>query len=379
MSEGGTKRRRRWRWGWWLLFLILLAGGGYALARRRASGAREVDQSLTVKVKRGDLVIEVIETAKVQPREKVEIKSKVAGQVEKVFVVEGQKVKKGQILLRLDATDYRRDLARSEAEVAQAENALEFAQVQLDRKKRAFVARASSDAEVDTAQNEFKVRTVALRTARVTLDVALDRVRYTEIVSPLTGTVIQRGIEPGEVVTPGVQATFEGKALLTVADLSHLIVRAELNQIDVAKVRLGQDVTLTMDALPGRQYHATMTKIAPASSLPKGKDVEVFPVEATLVESDDAIKPGMTADVRIHIETHPKVLILPIEAVVKEKEKYYATRVKTGPDGQPLTDKIEIKTGARNDRETEVLGGLGEGDTVLIRPASAAANEAKTS
>src|SRR5439155_13276478 len=121
-----------------------------------------------------------------------------------------------------------------------------------------------------------------------------------------------------EVVTPGVQATFEGKALLTVADLSTLLVKADLNQIDVAKVKIGQDVTLTLDALPGRKYEAKITKIAPASTLPKGKDVDVFPVEATLLSRDGeatGIRPGMTADVRVHIDIKKSVLSLPIEAV----------------------------------------------------------------
>src|SRR5438105_5418699 len=156
----------------------------------------------------------------------------------------------------------------------------------------------------------------------------------------MDGTVIQRGIQPGEVVTPGVQATFEGKPLLTVADLSVLIVKADLNQIDVAKVQLGQKVTLTLDALPGKTYEARITKVAPASTTPKGKDVDVFPVEATLTGADDQIKPGMTADVRVHIDTRHDVLSLPIEAVAKEAGKTFATRILDGGGkGKQRTEK----------------------------------------
>jgi RND family efflux transporter MFP subunit len=231
--------------------------------------------------------------------------------------------------------------------------------------------------DVDTAASDVRAKKVALQTATVNLNVAADRLRYTRIVSPLDGTVTERGIQPGEVVTPGVQATFEGKALLTVSDLSTLIVKTDLNQIDVAKVKLGQKVTLTLDALPGKTYEALITKIAPASILPKDKQVDVFPVEATLTKADDSIKPGMTADVRIHIEKKSGVLALPIEAVVKEGGKQSLQKVVLNAKGKQKTEKTEVKVGARNDREVEIISGIKEGEKVLIKPASSSDNEYK--
>jgi HlyD family secretion protein/macrolide-specific efflux system membrane fusion protein len=370
-----TVKTRRARWP----FLIGAAVIGLAVVmvvRRGGAGPKELDQSLVVSVKRGDLQIEVIETGKVQPHEKVEVKSKVAGQVEKVFVEEGDRVKKGQPLLRLDPTDYRRDVARCEADVAQAKNALEFARLSLDRKQRGLESRGVAQADVDLAQNERKAKEVALRTTQVALAAAQDRLRYTQIDSPMDGTVIQRGIQPGEVVTPGVQATFEGKPLLTVADLSTLVVKADLNQIDVAKTRLGQTVALTLDALPGKKYEAKVTQIAPASTTPKGKEIDVFPLEATLTVADGLIKPGMTADLRVHIETREKVLSLPIEAIAKEAGKSFVTKV-LGDARRPRTEKVEVQLGARNDREVEVVSGVKEGDKVLIKPSSSAENEVK--
>jgi membrane fusion protein, macrolide-specific efflux system len=380
-----VKRRRRWPW---VALSLLVVGIGLVKVGVGRSAPKDLDAALIVPVKKGDLPIEVIETGKVQPREKVEMKSKVAGQVERVFVEEGAQVKKGQPLLRLDATDYRRDLARTDAEVgraqadvAQAQNALEFAKLNLDRRQKGLEGRGVAQIDVDFAANEVKVKTVALQTANVLLSgakvaqgAAQDRLRYTQIYAPMDGTVIQRGIEEGEVVTPGVQATFEGKALLTIADLSTLIVKTDLNQIDVAKVKLGQKVKLTLDALPGKSYEAEITKVAPASV--KGTGVDVFPVEATLTKTDAEIKPGMTADVRVHIETKKNVLFLPIEAVVKEAGKAHVTRVTTVEKGQK-TDKVEVKTGVRNDRDVEILDGLKEGDKVLIKPASASENEVK--
>jgi multidrug efflux pump subunit AcrA (membrane-fusion protein) len=157
-----------------------------------------------------------------------------------------------------------------------------------------------------------------------------------------------------------------------------------LNQIDVAKVGVGREATLTLDALPGKSYRATVTKVAPASVKLAGKDQEVFPIEARLEAPDGAVKPGMTADVRIHLDAKENALVVPLEAVVRESGRSYVTKIveshgagarKGG--GVPHPEKVEVTLGLRNDREAEVTSGLEEGARVLLRPASAAENETK--
>ena len=373
-----TQKKKRKLWPW-ALALLLIGGVALGISRKPKDGPEKIDESLILTLKRRELAIDVVETGKVQPREKVEVKSKVAGQVERVLVDEGDAVKKGQLLLRLDPTDYRREVARCEADVAQAKNAIEFATLTLDRKKRGLADRGVAAADVELAENELKVKKVQLQTASVALAAAQDRLRYTQIESPMDGTVIQRGIQPGEVVTPGVQATFEGKPLLTVADVRVLVVKADFNQIDVARIAIGQPVSLTLDALPGRTFQGKVSRVAPASQQPKGKEIEVFPIEAT-VEGDAAgVRPGMTADLRVHLDRKADVLALPIEAVVRDKDngKAYVTKVTLLNGGKRKTDKVEVKTGAKNDRELEIVEGLKEGDRVLIKPGSAAENEYK--
>jgi macrolide-specific efflux system membrane fusion protein len=371
------KKKRTW-WPW-LVVLVLAGGGAYAMRHKKDDKAEKIDESLVITLKKKDLAIEVVETGKVQPREKVEIKSKVPGQVEKVLVKEGEHVTKGQLLLRLDPTDYRRDVSRCEADVAQAKNSIEYAQMMLDRKKRGLAERGVAQVDVDIAANDLKVKQTTLQTAEVALSSALDKLHYTQISSPMDGMVIQRGIENGETVTPGVQATFEGKPLLTIGDLSSLVVKAEFNQIDVARIELGQKVTLTLDALPGRTFDGKITKIAPASTQPKGKDIEVFPVEATVEGDSKGVRPGMTADLRVHLDNRTGVIAVPIEAVVKDKDKgtLTITRVVSIEKDRAKTEKVDVKVGAKNEREEEIVSGLKEGDRVLIKPGSSADNEEK--
>jgi membrane fusion protein, macrolide-specific efflux system len=353
---------------------------GFALTRARGGRVENIDQKMIVKVAKGDLEISVMELGKIEPLEKVAVKSKVAGQVEKVLVDEGDRVKKGQLLLYLDPNDFNRAVTRARSDVDREQAGLELATITWERKKRGLAERGVAQADVDMAEGEVKTRRATLAQARAALATTNDQLRYTRIVAPMDGTITQRTIRPGETVVPGFAATLDDRSLMILSDMSALIAKTELNQIDVAKVRLGQRVTLTLDALPGKTFKAKVTKIAPASTLPKGKDVEVFPIEATLEpEGTQVIKPGMTADVKIHVETKPGVLRLPIEAVVKEKGKSYVTRVTDDPrgGGRTKTSRVEVKVGARNDRDIEVTEGLAVGDRVLIRPASADANEWK--
>lgn len=371
-----SARRRRRIWPW-LAGALALAGTGAAVFAMTRGGPPPIDPALVVTAKRGDLAVEILETGRIEAREQVEVKSKVAGQVAEVLADEGARVQKDQLLLVLDPTDNEREVARAEAELAQARAAAGYAKRVVARRTAGVEASVTASEELDLAKHELAEKTIAIRLAEVALSAARDRLRYTKIYSPLDGTVIQRNIEPGEVVTPGVESTFDGKALLTVADLSTLVVKVDLNQIDVAKVALGQPATLTLDALPGKTYAAKVTKIAPASVKLEGREVDVFPVEAELSQVDGLIKPGMTADVRIRLDSRPGVVSLPIEAVSDEGGKQLVTRVVDGPDGEQTTEQVEVALGARNDREVEVVNGVPEGARVLINPPSAAENETK--
>jgi HlyD family secretion protein/macrolide-specific efflux system membrane fusion protein len=369
--------RRRWVWA--AAAIMIVVGVVFIAGRSRATPA-PIDPALVVTVQKRALEVEVLETGRIQPREKADIKSKIAGQVSAVLVKEGAVVEKGQVLATLDPIDYQRELAKADADVAQANAALDFAKLSHGRATRGVAQDIAPRSELDLASHELRAKSVAVQSAEVARTVARDRLGYTKIVSPMNGTVIARGIEPGEAVVPGVQSTFDGKALLTIADLSSLLVKVNLNQIDVAKVGVGRSATLTLDALPGHTYRAKVTKVAPASVKLAGKDQEVFPVEAEMEAPDGLVKPGMTADVRIHLDAKDGVLVVPLEAIVKEPGKTFVTRVVPagkGAKGETRTEKIEVTLGLRNDREVEIASGVTEGARVLLRPPSAAENETK--
>ncbi|MEL7370072.1 MAG: efflux RND transporter periplasmic adaptor subunit [Myxococcota bacterium] len=355
--------------------VVASACAAYAFTRSPKADPALTDEALQHEVARKTMVVEIVDTGRIEPQEKVDVKSKVAGQVLDVMVEHGQPVKAGHLLLVLEPTDYERDVARAEAELARAQNALDYAKLELKRKRRALSRRGVAEIEVELAENDARAKALAVTSARIELSSAQDRLRYTKIAAPIDGTVLELNIKKGEVVTPGVQQTFEGRPLLTIGDLSQLIVRCELNQIDIARVKKGQVAKLTFDAIPDQTFEAKITMIAPAAVKAKDQDVEMFPVEATLITAEPKIKAGMTADVRFKVAEHPDVIAVPIEAVIKDKEgKTFVYTITSGPDG-PKKQKVEVELGPRSDREQVITTGLKAGDKVLIDPASAEDNE----
>ncbi|WP_224360438.1 efflux RND transporter periplasmic adaptor subunit [Hyalangium versicolor] len=363
--------RQRPYWPW-VLTIAVVATFAVMRWQTKVAETAPIDSDLVVTAKRENLVLDVLETGRIEARTKIELKSKVAGQVTQVLAEEGARVKKGELLLTLDPTDFQRDMERAEAELTQVKIDIDYSKTVLERATSGAEMSVVPQAEFDKAKHDYAAKDVTVKLAQITLAAAQQRLRDTKIGSPIDGTVVERNIEPGEVVTPGVESTCDGKPLLTVADLSSLIVKVDLNQIDVVKVRIGTTATLTIEALPGKTYEAKVSKIAPASVRLPGREVDLFPIELELSSVDGLLKPGMTADVRLFIEEKPGVISLPVEAFVRKNGKAFVTRVLSAPDGQVATEKIEVTTGARNERAVEVLSGIEEGHRILLTPASAA-------
>ncbi|MEZ4237157.1 MAG: efflux RND transporter periplasmic adaptor subunit [Myxococcota bacterium] len=338
------------------LALFLACGGG---------GSDKIDDNLVRVVQRGDLVDEVSESGKIAPAFDVDIKSKVSGEVAQVYVEEGQHVAEGDLLYELVDTDYARDVSLAQVALSRAKLERENAETERQRREQALQSRAVSQAEYDVAMRQAELARISVSSAWVQLQSAQDRLAYCKVHSPIDGVVIRRNVEKGEVVTAGMTATVNGEAQLTIAQTDKLLLELDLNQIDVAKVAVGQAARILLDAYPGEEVVGTVTQIAAAGHLDSTRGIDVFTVkvEVDASRTDVDIKPGMTAEVRIEVGDYPDVVKLPAETVFEEDDKTYVWRITDDGEGGKRKEKVEVKIGRRSDREVEIVSGLEAGDS----------------
>ena len=422
------------RWVIALLALATLGGGGTWWALKGKADAAGKDDLVTAD--RQDLEIVVSETGTLQPLTKTEIKSRIAGQVARILVDAGDKVKAGQALIQLETTDLDRsvaqaradrdmararwkllvsgsraeDLAVAEAEARSAEAQLRRAEAEVKRAREASGTGTVTPRERDQAEGDFlaaranleasRARMAKLRAgarseevaearaqldkAEVALNAAEDQLAYATIRAPLSGTILRRGIEVGEMVSPGVSATAQGTSMLTLGNLERLVVQSQLNQIDVGQVRVGQPVEVRVDSAPGRMFHGRIRKVAPAGEAPKDANttLQSFPVETLVTDVDGRVlKPGMSADLDIRITTRKQVVALPVEAVTRLKGDAATVQVVASGSAQPKKkpgegpgDRRKVRLGLSTDSMVEIVSGLKAGEQVRIQPPSSSDN-----
>lgn len=331
----------------------------------------KLEEALIQEVTQGDLVEQIIESGKITSSYEVQIKSKVSGEVRAVYVQEGEAVTKGQLLMELDDKDYRRQVASSEADLKEARLNVKNAQIELARNQAAFDARGISRYELDKAIQSVELTKVRADRAEVALEKARDQLGYCKIYAPMDGKVTVRNIEPGEVVTAGVTATVNGEALLTIAQLDTLLLELNMNQVDVARIKLGQKATVVLDAYRDQPTEGLVSSIAAAAHTDTSKGIEVFKVKLTVDPSKSSyeIKPGMTAEVKIHVGTWEKVVKVPVETVFEEDGKHFIYVVKDDEKvpGGKKKEKIEVTLGHRGTAEVEVAQGLAPGQKIYTK------------
>lgn len=367
---------------WIVLAVLVLGGGGSLYAYNRSK--TQAPEGEVVSVERGRIEVNVQEVGSIEPFRKVEIKSKVAGQVQAVLVDVGDEVQEGTLIMRLDPQDSARDVKQYEARTKITESQLAVAKSQLALKKKAHQNGALTELELSLAEGEVGRLEAQTALEQVELQGARDRLAYTQIRSPIRGIVLARNVQPGEMVTPGVASVATGNPLLVVAQIEKLLVRTELNQIDVARIKPKDKVEIGVDALPGKKFSGEIFRIAAMaqkSERRRESNLQIFPVDVVVDRkqaSADMLRAGMMADITIGLEAKDKVLVVPLEAVVREGNKTKLWRVRSGSGSDKEQDElVEVTIGLQNDRQAEVLTGVNEGEKVRIRPASAEKNVAK--
>jgi HlyD family secretion protein len=414
-----------------IILPVLLVVGVMFKAKKTASG-----KSTIVRIEspeHGGLIEFVSAPGEIEPKKKVEISAKVSARIIELPFEEGDRVTCGDpnanppippsVLLRLDAKDLESQLLQTEAsraaqaaqiEVEKARIAsqqasllglvasLKQAETDLARQQGLLESKDISQATFDqtrlkvdeqksqyesakhtleSAQLNLQVMQHNLEAADARIDQAREALSYTTITSPIDGVVTRINAEVGEVVIFGTMNN-PGTVIMEVADLSQMLVTAQVDEADVGKLKVGQHARVHIQAWPDKVFPGTVRAIALGHKI-GNQGSTYYETEISLEEPDEQIFTGMTADVDIEVADHNDVLILPSQAVLgrkvdelpvdirdqlseEEKAKTYATVVFRYNDGKAVITLVKI--GPSNMTHTIIEAGLKEGEKVVVGP-----------
>jgi len=315
----------------------------------------------TVKVMRMDLRKTVSATGTVQPRESVEVSSKVTARIEKVLVEENDRVTAGQVVAILDGKDF-------QAKLDQANFTLTNARQKLDRTDRLYKIGAKSLQELQDAQYEYD-------RAKSAVDLAQDDVNQTVITAPMDGVVV------GEPKTPGtmaVQGSNNPTVIMRIADLSEKLVKAKVDETDIGSVKIGENATFTVDAYPDKNFRAQVLKISQtdtANSWDTGSSssgsssssnaVIYYYVTFSAPDEENLLLPAMTARLDIVVGQVRDALCVPISALKTDAQGSFVERITTDEKGKQSAEKVYVNVGLYGEELVEVTGGnLKPGDEI---------------
>ncbi|MBW7931222.1 MAG: efflux RND transporter periplasmic adaptor subunit [Gammaproteobacteria bacterium] len=385
------------------LSLAAVACGALLLT---ACGPRAEDtgpQYETVPVAKRDIVVAVEAAGTIEPILTVEIKSKASGEVLSVNGETGEVVKAGTLLVQIDKRTPRNLLSQAQAALQAAIARRKIAEAQEARSQKLLQQRMINDVDYEKSELELAnaradvvSSQVAVENARITLD-------DTDVRAPLTGTIIEKLVETGQVISSPMMDFGGGTSLMKMADLSTVQVRALVDETDVGKIEPGKAVTVRVTAYPNQPFPGTVHKIEPQAQ--QDQSVTTFAVLIHLPNPEGLLRPGMNADVEIKVAERLGVPAVPTialrtpreirtdaaamgmdEATVREQlgsglardtgarstgagyeygGRYWTF---TQREGKPVA--VNVETGITDLAYSEVLSGLHEGDAVYMLPSS---------
>jgi HlyD family secretion protein len=342
-----VKKLFKSRWFWIVAGVLVIGGSAFGMMQ----GKKGKTQQVTVATARTkDVVQKVKAPGLIEPRTVVKISADIPGRVIHLRVREGDVVKRGQLLLELDNTQYAASVSQSQASLESARARLERAQTtwkiqetNYSRRKALFERKLLSTQEMDQAENEYASARTELSTAReevsriqAVLRGDRDRLAKMTYHSPIDGKIVALNIEEGEIVVVGTMNN-PGTQILTVADLSRMLVKADVDETDVVDVRPGQAASIKVDAMPDTTFQGTVTEVgnsATASATAASGETN-FEVKVLFSETVEAVRPGMTADVEIEVRRSDKALAVPIQSVVVRQPDELTPRGQPKKDGKP--------------------------------------------
>jgi HlyD family secretion protein len=288
--------------------LIIVAASGVAMYRR--ADATQAEPYRFAAVTRGNLQATVSATGALSAVKTVQVGTQVSGQIAALYADFNQKVKKGQLLARIDPTLQEQAVQDAEAGVERAQSQLTLAKEQYDREKALFDAKVVTADEFGTVQSTYQVDQANLKSAQIALDKAKQNLAYTNIYAPIDGVIVQRTVDVGQTVAASLSAP---ELFLIANDLSQMQILANVDESDIGQIAVGQPVTFTVQAYPNRTFKGTVQQVRLQSTTQD--NVVNYTVVIGVDNPDGKLLPGMTATVSFLTGSATNVLMVPNAAL----------------------------------------------------------------
>ncbi len=264
-------------------------------------------------VERRDIVVSAQAAGEIEPDVTVEVKSKASGEILEMDVATGDRVERGSLMVRIDQRQPRNQLEESEADLDVATARLKIAEVGLSRSEKLLAAQAAAVTGHEQAVLDHANARADVVRARVAVENARIRLDDTEVLAPISGTIIEKNVEVGQVISSPTQDVSGGTVLLRMADLDHVQVRTLVDETDLGKIRPGLEATVTVASYPNRRFSGGVRKIEPMAV--DVQNVTMFPVLVSIENEDGLLRPGMNCEVEVHVGRRLDVLAVPNAAL----------------------------------------------------------------
>ncbi len=348
-----------------LLTLAILAGctwGGVVIWKQvkpAIIGDKRQDKIPTVKVRTATISEEIVAVGRLRAVFSTELRSEINGRIVKIMGVDGQKLEKNQEILRLDQQDLL-------TQITEIERGIEAAKLRAQRARRDHERLVDLQQRGVVTMKDFEDSRITFSLAENDAAIAearaanlRDKLAKTVIRAPHAGTLLLRDLTEGQVIT-GAAAQNGGTMLGEVADLSLLMVRTNINEIDVARIKMADHARIRVDSMRSVQMTGTVKRIA-TSALESNVDrTRVFPVDVILDEADERLRPGMSATVMFTLARVDDVIAAPLNAVFSTAESARYVFIRKGESYVAHA----VETGIADTRYVQILSGLQVGDEV---------------
>ncbi|HEY5913614.1 MAG TPA: efflux RND transporter periplasmic adaptor subunit [Verrucomicrobiae bacterium] len=346
--------------------LALGAGGyyGWNTWQKAKAAAAGPDRATTAPVEVHDINFAVNAAGEIAPAEQVSVRPEINGIINVLPVDVGDRLKKGDLLFKLDDSELQQQKASNLTDIEREKLGVDKAERDYKRAQQMLADKLISQELFDDTKTSYDLARNALERAQKALAITDERLTKTEVRAPFDCTVLTRPVSIGQAVS-GSGGFNSGTEVLSIADLTSMIINAQVNQADVPRLKPGESVEVTIEAVTGLKISGQVERISPQATIKN--NIKGYPARIVLKNVDPRVRPGMTANVKIPVASVDNVTAVPLAAVFTEKnpETLQLERFVYVQKGEGF-ERRNVKVGISDYFFAEIQEGLSPGETVSL-------------